>query len=155
MFSFGLLGCSITPSTTPIAADPLARPLPLVFKNSLLQEKLQKHQLLDSFTTFWNHYAQRKWSERYDMERLPQNLSRDVYVSYYKPAAVIKIFEVTEVEPDEKGRVRIQLRVEFESKDDPAKTHSFSLPDWWEADESGQWKHLNHDPFLSKPRTSP
>jgi hypothetical protein len=156
--SLGLLGCATTttPSSSAVTTqDPLARPLPLTFKTPELRQQLESVGLLASFTTYWNHYAQRRWSERYEMEILKNNLSREVYESYYKPAGIIKAFQINAVDRDEKGRVRVQVQAEFENRDDPRKTHSFLLQDWWEASEANEWKHLNHDPFLNSARTSP
>jgi hypothetical protein len=157
LFSLSVLGGCANHTTSLLAdKEPQAPKLLVTFKTPDLQAQLEEMRLLEPLTTYWSYYVQRKWKERFAMERF-QNLTLtvEVYESYYAHATKLKAIEVTALYKDEKGRIRAQLQTNYESRENPAKTDSFLLSDWWERNESQQWQHLNHDPILHKGRVTP
>lgn len=141
-----VLGCSIQPQAV---TSKHARDLPLEFKNNELKVKLESTGLFAAFSTYWRYHAERRWAERYRMERFGGTVTETFYSAYHDAAWIIERFIVTSVhEPDALGRVRVDVDAVFRHLTESDKENRMLVQDWWVNADNG-WMHLNTDPMLN------
>jgi len=145
LVALGLAGCAGVPPT-----HKFARPLPLTYANSALRSQLESVDLLRPFTDYWTAYAKRDWVGRYQMERFSVDILSNFYEVYHAAAWIIEAFVVEAVsQPDEKGRVRIDVQAKFSNPNRPDEVRNGLVQDWWLGAAGAAWRHINTDPMLN------
>jgi hypothetical protein len=145
VWSTALIGCG-----TVAPAHPVARPLPLTFAAPELRTQLMEQDLLKPFTAYWTAHTERDWATRFKMERpFTTDIKETFYIAYHNGAWAIQSFEVVKIyAPDDRNRVRIDVKALFQNPQEPAKTNSTLVQDWW-VKENTDWQHINTDPMLN------
>lgn len=143
---WGLVGCA---TSTGRSSSPYARELPLTFNSDSLRAQMASSGMLPVFIQYWQAYAHRRWADRYQLERFTGELAEAFYVAYHDAAWMIQSFNVIKLhDPDEKGRVRVDVDVLYRSLTDAKKEHRQLVQDWWLRQE-GRWWHVSVDPMLN------
>jgi hypothetical protein len=131
------------------SSSPYARELPLTFKDDAVRSQLKSLGMMTPFFEYWQAHAHRRWADRYQMERFVGDLAESFYVAYHDAAWMIQNFSVVKThEPDQMGRIRVDIDVTYQSLIEPDKTSRQLVQDWW-VNENGKWWHVNVDPMLN------
>lgn len=143
---WGVIGCATGSGRS---LSPYARELPLTFEDATLREQMTALGLLPVFIQYWTAYTHRRWADRYQLERFTGELAESFYIVYHDAAWLIKGFNVIKLhEPDEKGRVRVDVDATYRSLTDTNTENRQLVQDWW-VHQDGRWLHVSVDPMLN------
>ena len=139
----GLAGCAGT--TSALHTESKVVPFEIRFAAPGLEEEMTKIGLASTFKVYWQSHRDRKWSLRYSLENLKQNVSEKFYVAYYDRAWSLKNVTVRSVVPNNQT-TSISIALTLENPETAAETVFEAIEVWTLV--GGKWMHEVSDPML-------